>query len=99
MDGTVKAYWIILLCANAAAAQHVVGARAGTVDLTIGEVSADGQPLRATQTNFPLLRDGRRIRTGDGRLELLLAPGVFLRLGERGALRMIQTRPMTRWWS
>ena len=31
------------------------------------------------------------LSTGDGRAELLLGPGVFLRLGKHGALRMLDT--------
>jgi hypothetical protein len=78
-----KTFCIPLMCAGAAMAQYVVGARAGTVRFTIGEVSVDGRPGRATKTNFPSLKEGHAIRTGvHGRLELMLAPGVFLRLAE-----------------
>jgi hypothetical protein len=38
-----------------------------------------------------MLRQGQVLRTGNG-LGVLLGPGVFLRLGERGALRMLETR-------
>lgn len=92
----MKAAWplaIICLCAEGAVAQHVVGARAGTVHLTVGDVRADGQPVRAARADFPLLKDGQVLATGvDARAEVLLAPGVFLRLFERGSLRMADTR-------
>jgi hypothetical protein len=39
-----------------------------------------------------MLKAGQVLRTGNGRAEVLLGPGVFLRLGEHGALRMLDTR-------
>jgi len=39
-----------------------------------------------------MLQQGQVLRTGNGRAEVLLGPGVFLRLGEHGALRMLDTR-------
>lgn len=82
---------ILLLFASAALAQQVVGARAGTVHFTMGSVSVDGLPVQATEVRFPLLRDGQVVQTGRGRLELLLAPEVFLRLSQQGTLRLTDT--------
>ena len=44
-----------------------------------------------TPLKFPMLQEGMVPRTGNGRAEVLLGPGVFLRLGEYGALRMLDT--------
>ena len=66
-------------------AQHVVGARAGTVHFTAGAVTVDGQPASATEVRLPFLNVGQVLQTGEGRVELLLGPGVFLRLTEHGA--------------
>lgn len=87
-----NALWMLLFGAHAAVAQHVVGARAGTVHFTVGDVSVDGLPVAATALKFPVLSDGQLLRTGVGRVEVLLAPGVFLRLDQHGALRMADTR-------
>lgn len=81
-----------LLCAQAALAQGVMGARAGTVNFTVGAVTVDGQAVSVNPTTFPLLKDGQALETGDGLAELLLGPGVFLRLGLASALRMADTR-------
>lgn len=84
---------LVLLCANAAWAQYVVSARAGTIHFIRGQVSVDGQPIVKKLTEFPVLREGQILRTGNnGRAEILLGSGVFLRLGEQGALRMLDTR-------
>jgi len=77
---------------HAAWAQYVVSTRAGTIHYITGQVSVDGQPLKLTSLKFPLLKEGQVLRTGKGRAEVLLGPGVFLRLGEHGALRMLDTR-------
>jgi hypothetical protein len=83
--------WACTMYAGVAFAQHVIGARAGTVHFTAGEVSADGQPLRATPLVFPLLKNGQRVQTANGRVEILLGPAIFLRLAANGALRMVNT--------
>ncbi len=83
---------LFLLCTHAVWAQYVVSTRAGTIHYIRGQVSVDGQPLEMTPFKFPLLKEGQVLRTGNGRAEVLLGPGVFLRLGEHGALRMLNTR-------
>ena len=83
---------VLLLATHAAWAQYVVNARAGTVNYSEGEVFLNGQPAPATPLKFPELRPGQELRTDNGRVEVLLGPGVFLRLGEHGALRMLDSR-------
>ena len=82
---------LLLLGSHTAWAQYVVGAQAGTIHHIEGEVSVDGQSVRATPPKFPVLQEGQMLRTGIGRAEVLLGSGVFLRLGDRGALRMLNT--------
>jgi hypothetical protein len=82
---------LLLLGTQAAWAQYLVSARAGTVHYIRGQVSVDGQPLQMTPLKFPMLQEGQVLRTDNGRAEILLGPGVFLRLGEHGALRMLDT--------
>src|SRR5215469_221692 len=80
---------MLLMCASPAHAQYVVSARAGTIHFTQGEVYLDAQPARATPLSFPLMADGQVLRTGNGRAEVLLAPGVFLRLDSQAAMKML----------
>jgi hypothetical protein len=83
---------LLLLGAHSSWAQYVVSARAGTLHYIRGQVSVDGQLVPRTPLKFPMLQEGQVLRTGNGRAEVLLGPGVFLRLGENGALRMLDTR-------
>lgn len=87
-----KALWMFLFCAHAATAQYVVGARAGTVQFVTGAVTIDGVPVDAVRVHFPALKDGKVLGTGRGRVEMLLAPEVFLRLGTRSAVRLTDTQ-------
>src|SRR5580700_7949429 len=89
---SVSGLALLLLGTQAAWAQYVVSARAGTIHYISGQVSVDGQPVPRTSLKFSMLQEGQVLRTGNGRAEVLLGPGVFLRLGERGALRMMDTR-------
>lgn len=83
-----------LLCAAATSvsAQYVVSARAGTIHFTTGQVFVDDRPVDRKSTAFPTLKDGQLLRTKNGRAEILLGPGVFLRLGPHAAIRMVNGR-------
>jgi hypothetical protein len=73
-------------------AQYIVSARAGTINFTTGKVSVYGKTLEHKSAVFPTLEDGQLLRTaGDGRAEILLGPGVFVRLGPHAALRMVNS--------
>jgi hypothetical protein len=90
--GGVSRLALLVLGTNAAWAQYVVSAQAGTVHFTGGQVSIDGEPVAKTRLHFPELMEGQVLRTDNGRAEVLLGPGVFLRLWDHGALRMLNTR-------
>lgn len=84
-------FGIIALFAIGANSQAVVSVRAGLIDLTIGEVYRDSEMFRATANQFVSLNDGQVLRTGAGRVEMLLAPAVFLRLSAHASLRMVDS--------
>lgn len=85
---TAPNFGILALCAIGAHPQAAVSVRAGLIDVTIGEVYRDSEMVRATANQFLSLNDGQVLRTGAGRIEMLLAPAVFLRLGAHASLRM-----------
>ncbi len=85
-------------CAAMARAQardsRLVSARAGAVNLTSGDVTVRraGQKSWQTLLRTDDLRDGDAVRTGsDGRAEILLNPGSYLRLGEDTEFEMTDT--------
>ncbi len=63
-------------------------ARPGTVNYVEGHASIDGRSLAAMPAAAEL-SEGQTLATADGKAEVLLTPGVFLRLGENSTLKMI----------
>jgi hypothetical protein len=74
--GPALRHGVLLLCANVVLAQHIVGRKAAVVQLTVGVVFVDEEPVRATASSFLLLEPGQSVRTGRGLAEILLTPGV-----------------------
>ena len=80
------------LAASGAFAQNVVSAKAGLVHLVEGEAFLNDQQLHPKITEFPDIKEGNIVKTAEGRVEVLLSPGSFLRLGEDSSFQMISTR-------
>ena len=72
--------------------QKVVSARAGLITYLQGQAFVDGKPVVLRTARFQQMRSGEALSTGRGRAELLLAPGVFLRLPENSQVRMDDTQ-------
>jgi hypothetical protein len=77
------------LCAPAVRAQTANLAVPGTINYVEGLASIEGRPLNQRSVGSAQLRPGQVLRTTYGRVELLLTPGVFLRLDENSAVRMV----------
>lgn len=88
----------LLLAAGAASAQNAVSARAGMINVAEGDVlllDAQGAAPRRVEpkpNELISMKDGQTLRTEEGRAEVLLTPGAFLRLGEASALRLDSSR-------
>ena len=70
--------------------QLVISTRSGIVHFFEGAIYLEDQPLESHPGKFPSVPKGAELRTGEGRAEVLLTPGVFLRIGERSAIRMVE---------
>jgi hypothetical protein len=70
-------------------AQSVISIRSGVVHYFDGAVYLGDQPLESHLGKFSCVPLGGELRTAEGRAEMLLTPGAFLRLGERSAVRMV----------
>jgi hypothetical protein len=70
-------------------AQQVVSAHAGVVHYVEGHVFVDNQLVQQKFAQFPDLREGGELRTEDGRAEVLLTPGAFLRVSNNSSVRML----------
>ncbi|HEY3826536.1 MAG TPA: hypothetical protein VGL82_18365 [Bryobacteraceae bacterium] len=73
-------------------AQSVTSAHSGTLHYFQGDVSIDGNPVEAKVGKFSEVKEQGILRTSQGRAEILLTPGVFLRVGENTAIRMLDNR-------
>jgi hypothetical protein len=76
----------------AAYAQSVISAHSGVLHMSEGAVFADNQPVNQKYGTFPDLKEKSVLRTEAGRAEILLTPGVFLRVGENTEIKMIDNR-------
>ena len=72
-----------------AGAQSVISTHSGLIHFFEGAVYLGDQPLESHLGRFPSVPQGGELRTAEGRAEVLLTPGVFLRMGERSAIRMV----------
>jgi hypothetical protein len=69
-------------------AQSVISAKSGVVHYVEGQVTLEGDAIHPKFGQFPEVRNGQVLSTDEGRAEVLLTPGVFLRLSENSAFRM-----------
>jgi len=79
----------IIALALPAEAQSVISTRSGVIHFFEGAVYLGDQPLESHLGRFLSVPQGAELRTAEGRAEVLLTPGVFLRMGERTTIRMI----------
>src|ERR1019366_8445590 len=72
--------------------QSVISARSGLIHYIEGQVTLDGKNVEVKYSQFPEVREGQILKTEEGRAEVLLTPGVFLRLAENSSFRMVSNR-------
>jgi len=73
-------------------AQTVISAKSGLIHYVEGRVYLGDQPIEIKFGEFPDLKENAQLRTAEGRAEVLLTPGVFLRVGDNSAIRMVTNR-------
>src|SRR5450759_1079064 len=84
------------LGATTALAQSVISAQSGMINYTEGRVLLNDRDIQVTSTRFPQVRVQDVLSTKEGRVEVLLNPGSFLRMGENSSMRLVSsslTRP------
>lgn len=83
---------LTLVGAVSAWGQNALSAHSGMIHYVEGRVLLDGQPVEPKATEFPEVGKDQTLATEEGRAEVLLTPGVFLRLSEDTSFRMISNR-------
>jgi hypothetical protein len=79
----------LLTALSFAAAAFGAVARPGTINYAEGQVTVDGKSVGKRELGSAEVAPGRVLETGRGKAEVLLTPGVFLRLGDESAVRML----------
>ena len=80
------------LGAYSASAQLAISARSGMINYTEGKVLVGDKEVVTKNSEFPDVKEGQELKTEEGRAEILLTPGVFLRVSENSAIKMASTR-------
>ena len=83
---------ILALSAIPALAQPVISAKSGLISYVEGKVYLGDQIVEPSPTHFPDVKENAVVRTAEGRAEVLLTPGVVLRLGENSSFKMLTNR-------
>jgi len=71
-----------------APAWGAIPAHPGMLNYVEGQAGVNGQPVTSKSVGTAELEQGQTLETGHGKAEILLTPGVFLRLGDNSAVRM-----------
>ena len=87
-----------LALAGGALAQNAISAKAGMVNVADGDVflldAKGGEPRKVEPkiTEFIDIKEGQTLKTGEGRAEVLLVPGTFLRMAEESSFRLVSNK-------
>jgi hypothetical protein len=87
----VSALGCLAVSASLCLAQNITASHSGTVNYFQGDVSIDGLQLVSHGARFSTLKRQSVLKTGEGRAELLLTPGVILRVGANSSVRMLDS--------
>jgi hypothetical protein len=70
------------------ASPFIISARPGMVNYLEGKASLNEQRLSQSNMNNMFINAGDSVTTGDGKVEILLTPGVFFRLGSNSEIHI-----------
>lgn len=79
--------FVTAMCAMPQA--YTISARPGVVNYIEGNASVNGRPVSATKLRSTFLNANDTLSTDIGKAEVLLTPGVFLRIGDNSRIRMV----------
>jgi hypothetical protein len=80
---------VLLLATALASGQAVISIRSGVVHYFEGTVYLNDQALEPRLGRFPAMPQDSVLRTEQGRAEVLLTPGVILRVDQNTSIRMV----------
>ena len=74
------------------AAQNIISAKSGLIHYTEGDVKIGDQSAAPNNSIFQSLATGKELTTGEGRAEMLLGPGQFVRVNENSSVKMVSNK-------
>jgi hypothetical protein len=90
--GRASVFWTVAVATVLtlpADGQLVISTHSGIVHFFEGAVYLDGQALESHPGRFSNVPKGGELRTAEGCAEVLLTPGVLVRIGKRSTIRMV----------
>jgi hypothetical protein len=72
--------------------QPIISAKSGVIQYLEGDVFLNDRLLETKIGKFEEMKDGTVLRTTEGRAEVLLTPGSFLRMAEASSVKMYDAR-------
>jgi hypothetical protein len=69
--------------------QSAHAARPGAINYVEGDAAIDNQPLNPDVVGSVELQKGQMLSTQAGKVEILLTPGVFLRVADNSTVKMV----------
>jgi hypothetical protein len=83
-----------MILTGSAWAQNVISAHSGTIHYMEGQVELDGQAVQQDiqKGQFAEMKSGQTLTVKDGQAEILLTPGVFLRVAENSSVTMLSNK-------
>lgn len=82
-------WFVALTSATVAFSQLAVSAKSGMIHHAEGKVYLNSEPVKLKFGQFPEVANGMTLATENGRAEVLLNPGAFLRMDRNASFRMI----------
>jgi hypothetical protein len=89
LQGILQATLVLLASAMFAAADTGNMPPPGTLNYVEGQVSVEGQKQTPKSVGSTYLDSNQELDTGNGNAEMLLTPGMYLRIGHNSEVRMI----------
>jgi hypothetical protein len=83
---------LTVVLSSSAWAQSVISAHSGVIQYVEGQVTLDDHQIQQKFAEFPDVKEGQTLAAQDGRAEVLLTPGVFLRLAENSSFQMVSNK-------
>lgn len=84
-----RKWGLLCMIALPAWSQSVISVYSGVINYAEGSVLLDDRPVEQKPGRFAEIKPGSELRVEEGRAEILLTPGVFLRIADGSSIRMV----------